>query len=295
MKLRVLHKIKKMKKLLTNSIKMERIMRFLLTLFSLAFITGCVKQAPTLQHENATKTHRHSVLHTKKTLHEQDGAPAKPKPFFFQALKPKHEPMSRYGNPDSYVVDGRVYEVMTSASGYKARGTASWYGTKFDKHRTSSGEKYDMYAMTAAHRTLPIPSYIRVKNLQNGRVAVVRVNDRGPFHSKRVVDLSYAAAHYLGLLPKGTAQVEVESLTSTSHSKTHAAHYYIQAGAFQSNQLARSLQLKVKRLTKAHVAIEKYQKKFIVKVGPFNNKQQTNNIKQQLAKRGIGGTFTFIQ
>lgn len=269
-------------------------MRFFLTFVSLAFITACVKQTPD-SHQAHTSKHQTSAKVQTKKQSRQDGAPAKPKPFFFQLLKPKHEPMSRYGNPDSYAVDGRVYQVMTSSSGYKARGTASWYGTKFDKHRTSSGEKYDMYAMTAAHRTLPIPSYIRVKNLQNGRVAIVRVNDRGPFHSHRIVDLSYAAAHYLGLLPKGTAQVEVEALTSKSQGKSHSAHYYIQAGAFQSNSLARSLQSKVKKLTKVRVSIEKYQKRFIVKVGPFNNKQQTNQLKQQLAKRGISRSFTFIQ
>lgn len=102
----------------------------------------------------------------------------------------------------------------TASLKYRARGLASWYGTRFHKQRTSSGEKYNMYAMTAAHRTLPIPSYVKVKNLNNGRTAIVRINDRGPFHSRRLIDLSYAAARYLGILPKGTAMVEIQAIPS---------------------------------------------------------------------------------
>jgi rare lipoprotein A len=125
---------------------------------------------------------------------------------------PKAEPKSETGNPDSYVVYGERYRVLDAAHGFKQRGYASWYGRKFQGQRTSSGEHYDMFKMTAAHKTLPIPCYVRVTNLDNGRQVVVRVNDRGPFHSQRIIDLSYAAAAKLGMLGKGSAPVEIQVL-----------------------------------------------------------------------------------
>lgn len=121
------------------------------------------------------------------------------------------EPKSRYGNR-SYSVLGQRYQVLDSAEGYDEVGTASFYGNKFHGRRTSNMEVYDMYAFTAAHKTLPLPSYARVTNLDNGRSIVVRVNDRGPFHPGRIIDLSYAAAVKLGYRDKGTARVEVKGL-----------------------------------------------------------------------------------
>ena len=131
-------------------------------------------------------------------------------------LIPKVEPRSRYGNPASYVVRGRRYQTKEDSNGHVERGVASWYGPGFHGRRTSSGERYDMYAMTAAHKTLPLPTYARVTNLENGRSAVVRINDRGPFHGPRVIDLSRAAAAKLGVLASGTAEVEVRALDPTS-------------------------------------------------------------------------------
>lgn len=125
---------------------------------------------------------------------------------------PAHEPRSRYGNPKAYEVMGERYFVLNSAEGYKESGRASWYGTKFHGRRTSSGEPYDMYQMTAAHKTLPLPTYVRVTRKSNGRSVVVRVNDRGPFHAGRIIDLSYAAAARLDLLQDGSAEVVVEAL-----------------------------------------------------------------------------------
>jgi rare lipoprotein A len=122
---------------------------------------------------------------------------------------PRKEPRSRYGNPETYEVFGRTYRVQRSARGHVERGLASWYGPGFHAERTSSGEPYDMYAMTAAHKTLPIPVYARVTNLENGRSVVVRINDRGPFVGDRIIDLSYTAAHKLDMTRKGTALVEV--------------------------------------------------------------------------------------
>ena len=125
---------------------------------------------------------------------------------------PKAEPRSRYGNKERYEVLGKTYRVLPDARGYVERGIASWYGNKFHGYMTSSFEKYDMYAFTAAHKTLPLPSYARVTNLDNGKSVVVRINDRGPFHENRIIDLSYAAAVKIGVWPKGTGLVEVRAI-----------------------------------------------------------------------------------
>lgn len=125
---------------------------------------------------------------------------------------PRAEPRSKYGNPQTYEVFGKRYRVMDSARGHIERGTASWYGPGFHSERTSSGEPYDMYAMTAAHKTLPIPSYVRVTHLGNQRSVVVRVNDRGPFVGDRIIDLSYTAAAKLEMIGTGTAPVEIRVL-----------------------------------------------------------------------------------
>ena len=126
---------------------------------------------------------------------------------------PKTEPRARYGNRTPYTVLGKAYHVMPSARGYVERGTASWYGEKFHGRATSSLEPYDMYSFTAAHKTLPLPTFARVTNLDNGRSVIVRVNDRGPFHHGRLIDLSYAAAIKLGIHVRGTGNVEVRALT----------------------------------------------------------------------------------
>jgi rare lipoprotein A len=125
---------------------------------------------------------------------------------------PRIEPRARNGNPPFYDVFGKRYYVLSSSVGYWERGVASWYGPGFHKVRTSTGEPYDMYAMTAAHKTLPLPAYVRVTNLQNGRSIVVRVNDRGPFVGNRIIDLSYTAAAKLDMLRNGTAMVEVRTI-----------------------------------------------------------------------------------
>jgi rare lipoprotein A len=135
-----------------------------------------------------------------------------PDPASIPDAVPKLEPKSKYGNPASYVVFGRRYYTRNSSKGYIERGVASWYGRHFHGRKTSSGERYDMYAMTAAHKTLPLPTYARVTNLTNGRTAVVKINDRGPFHGDRVIDLSYSAARKLGVVAKGTGMVEIRAI-----------------------------------------------------------------------------------
>jgi rare lipoprotein A len=141
--------------------------------------------------------------------------PPAPSPAGIPDAVPKYEPRSRYGNPPSYEVFGKRYYVLSSGVGYIERGVASWYGPGFHKVRTSTGEPYDMYAMTAAHKTLPLPAYVRVTNLQNGRSVVVRVNDRGPFVANRIIDLSYTAAAKLDMLRNGTAMVEIRSIDTS--------------------------------------------------------------------------------
>jgi len=196
-----------------------------------------------------------------------DYAPsAKLDPARIKDAVPRTEPKSRGGNRNPYTVLGKTYAVLPSADGFKERGTASWYGSKFHGRLTANGEKYDMYAMTAAHKHLPLPSYVKVKNLENGKTIVVRVNDRGPFHGGRVIDLSYAAATKLGMLAKGTARVEVESIDPEQWGKqqqkpaaTRIAHsqpaksvvnkldneselLYLQVGAFSQLDAAQSIQ-----------------------------------------------------
>ena len=158
---------------------------------------------------------------------------------------PRIEPRSTHGNPVAYEVFGKRYFVLATADGYRERGVASWYGPTFHARPTSSGEPYDMYAMTAAHKTLPIPAYVRVTNLGNGRSVVVRVNDRGPFVDNRIIDLSYTAAYKLDMTRAGTAFVEVEAITPGTLVETaqgvtaaqppptlQAPVLFLQAGAF---------------------------------------------------------------
>ncbi|MBL7479236.1 septal ring lytic transglycosylase RlpA family protein [Legionella bononiensis] len=241
------------------------------------------------QYQKGSVYDRYKNKNNRYTI-QQDGAPSKQKKLSFKEPVPTNEPLSRYGNPSEYYVDGRAYKVMKSSSGYKTRGVASWYGTKFHKQRTSSGEPYNMYVMTAAHKTLPLPTYVKVKNLDNGRSAVVKVNDRGPFHADRVIDLSYAAALKLGVFPKGTANVEIETLKGPAG----VAHYYLQAGAFSSEALAKRLKEKLVHITPSPVFIEHYQQHYVVRVGPFGNKAMSDNLKAKLAQNGVTGSFSVL-
>jgi len=159
---------------------------------------------------------------------------------------PRAEPRAARGNPPFYEVFGQRYTVLPTAEGYRERGVASWYGPGFHGESTSSGEPYDMHAMTAAHKTLPLPAYVRVTNLQNGKSIVVRVNDRGPFKDNRIIDLSYVAAAKLDMIRDGTAMVEVESVGPASPAPRSAAtssaqRFYAQAGAFADETNARRL------------------------------------------------------
>lgn len=181
---------------------------------------------------------------------ERDGAGRPLDPDEISVPEPRPEPRARYGNHSPYTVNGTTYHVRTSASGYRERGLASWYGRKFHGRTTSSGEPFDMYKVSAAHKTLPLPSWVKVKNLDNGRALTVRVNDRGPFAEGRIIDLSYAAAVKLGIVEAGTAPVEVTALDFGDQPARVAARpvsvpVTLQAGAFSqrgsADRIARRL------------------------------------------------------
>ena len=135
---------------------------------------------------------------------------------------PRVEPLHKFANRP-YVALGKNYTPLTAVQPFRQRGMASWYGKRFHGNKTASGERYDMYAMTAAHPTLPIPSYVRVTRVANGKSVVVRINDRGPFHAGRVIDLSYAAAHRLGYIQAGSAEVTVEAIVPGQAQKRASA------------------------------------------------------------------------
>ncbi|MFY9178560.1 MAG: septal ring lytic transglycosylase RlpA family protein, partial [Venatoribacter sp.] len=156
---------------------------------------------------------------------------------------PKEEPRSVLGNPASYKVLGKEYHVLKTAEGFRQRGEASWYGMKFHGHQTSNGEKYDVYQFTAAHKTLPLPSYVKVTRLDTGNSVVVRVNDRGPFHPGRVIDLSYAAAVKLGIDKAGTAPVEIVALQAGEREPER----WVQVGAFKNPTSAHNLENQIRQ------------------------------------------------
>ncbi|OGI63524.1 MAG: hypothetical protein A2W18_01310 [Candidatus Muproteobacteria bacterium RBG_16_60_9] len=186
---------------------------------------------------------------------------------------PRAEPRSTSGNKP-YAVFGVNYTPLADARSYHERGVASWYGRKFHGRRTSSGEPYDMYAMTAAHRTLPLPSYVRVRNLQNGRSVVVRVNDRGPFLHNRLIDLSYTAGARLGVIGTGTAMVEIESITPDTPTPTVASA----AGV----QIIR---------TAAAAPLDTPPPRLSVQVGAFSRYENATSLRDRLQRAGFGPIF----
>lgn len=235
---------------------------------------------------------------------------------------PKTEPRSASGNKP-YSVYGVTYTPLSDTSGYRERGIASWYGKKFHGKRTSSGEAYDMYAMTAAHKTLPLPSYLRVRNLQNDRSVVVRVNDRGPFLHNRLIDLSYAAAAKLGILGTGTGVVEIEAVSadepSTQVVKTYPLRMippaaaaeeipdspaaatgpklYLQVGAFAQRDNAVSLRNRLEREALRPIFVQSAQAGgnggtdpapiYRVRIGPLASVEEGDRLTERVAQLGI--------
>lgn len=206
--------------------------------------------------------------------------------------EPRPEPLSRLGNPDTYEVMGRRYRVLFTADEFEQEGPASWYGRKFHGRSTSSGEPYDMYKMTAAHKRLPLPSYVHVTNLANGRDVVVRVNDRGPFHGDRIIDLSYAAAMRLDMIGEGTAPVRIRALTLAGNRVDDPANpsLYLQTGAFSDPTNARDLASRLETMGLNRVFVtptDDAQPLYRVRVGPFSDVDELASTRERLAEAGV--------
>lgn len=245
---------------------------------------------------------------------------------------PKPEPRAASGNTP-YTVDGKTYFPLADANGYRERGVASWYGKKFHGKRTSSGEPYDMYAMTAAHKTLPLPSYVRVRNLQNGRSIVVRVNDRGPFLQNRLIDLSYAGAAKLGILGTGTGVVEVDAINpeeptiQVAQAKTYplqivssavaveetppspvtaaAPKLYLQVGAFTRRDNAVNLRNRLEHESLRPIFIQPTQasngptpettRVYRVRIGPLANVEEGDRLTRRAAQLGVPDALIVVE
>ncbi len=207
---------------------------------------------------------------------------------------PRNDEITRAGNKNPYTVNGKTYHLLPNSQGYEAEGIASWYGTKFQGRPTANGERYNLYAMTAAHRTLPIPAYVRVTNLENGRTTVVRVNDRGPFHEDRIIDLSYAAAVKLSFVDKGTARVRVEVIdtrpNATVAQQEGPGRYFLQVGAFKSLTLANRLRDELQAMTGRDIKIfaSESAEFYRVQIGPLVKLDQVQLISDQLEAAGKG-------
>ena len=241
--------------------------------------------------------------------------PGQQNPATIPDAMPKSEPLSRYGNPDYYEVYGKRYYVQKSSQGFRQDGVASWYGKQFHGRRTSSGETYDMFAMTAAHKTLPLPTYVKVTNQQNGQSIVVRVNDRGPFHSNRIIDLSYAAALKLGIATAGTGPVSIEAINNHADSivakvnqssqdstdqqgiiqgqqnQTTLPSEFVQLGVFAEIENAKRLQNKLLHSSLPTpeimtVTIDDADLYRVV-IGPISSDNQRQTVNVQLDKMGI--------
>ncbi|MCC6201721.1 MAG: septal ring lytic transglycosylase RlpA family protein [Gammaproteobacteria bacterium] len=232
---------------------------------------------------------------------------------------PRAESPSRYGNPESYVVLGKRYYTLAASDGFVQRGIASWYGREFHGRKTSSGEVYDMYQMTAAHTQLPLPSYVEVTNLNNGRSAIVKVNDRGPFHDDRVLDLSYVAARKLDMIATGTAPVEIRAIGGAGSrlprvrlatapepaaapelpAVSLAGRRFLQVAAFRDRANAEALRAKLalELATAARIAeaVAGDQTWYRVQIGPFVNAATAQNLVSALARLGLGDRFVLAE
>jgi len=267
----------------------------LVLLLSLAALAGC-----------ATKTGPATTADSTAYGGDTDGAPRQPVDVSrIPDPVPRAEPRSARGNPPFYEVMGRRYFVMKDADAatYRERGIASWYGTKFHGRSTSSGEPYDMYAMTAAHKTLPLPVYVRVTHRGNGRSIIVRVNDRGPFIGDRIIDLSYAAAVRLGMHNEGTALVDVEvvdgasgqpALLAAVNPQTPVAEpqpVWVQVGAFseQANAARLKSRLENKGVHDVVLAPEgrSGRQVYRVRVGPLHEVEDVERMLERVRELGI--------
>lgn len=233
-----------------------------------------------------------------------DSVPSGPPPDISRLVEPvpKVEPRALYGNKSPYNVLGHSYNVLPSARGYVERGIASFYGNKFHGYKTSSLENYDMYAFTAASKTLPLPSYARVTNLANGKSVIVRVNDRGPFHEDRVIDLSYVAAVKIGVWPKGTGLVEVRGIDAgepindlppppPAAAPGHLPGIYLQVGAFSDATNAQQVAQRLRTANFAPVQVADAeingQAVHRVRVGPLPDADSADQVSARIVSMGL--------
>jgi rare lipoprotein A len=204
---------------------------------------------------------------------------------------PKHEPYSRGGNKN-YTVHGKNYNVLSSDKNFKQTGIASWYGNKFHGHLTSNGEIYDMYSMTAAHKNLPLPTYVKVTNHLNKKSVIVRVNDRGPFHENRIIDLSYSAAFKLDMLNKGTAIVTIEAINTDTELELDSTPIgYVQVFATQHQNIANKTANTLKTKYPYNVITPYENNIYRVKLGPFINQIKFEEALQKVKKNGYPKAF----
>jgi rare lipoprotein A len=209
-------------------------------------------------------------------------------------VTPRPEARSPYGNHSPYEVLGQTYHVRPSSAGYRERGIASWYGTKFHGRLTSSGEPYDMYQLTAAHRSLPLPTFAEVTHLENGRSIIVRINDRGPFHPDRIIDLSWAAAVKLGIDQAGTGPVEVRAISFAEAEvplvRPARLPVLLQVGAFSERQRADALAATLSDSGVRPVVIESGRaaggRIWRVRVGPLNDVDQVFSASERITALG---------
>ncbi|AKS40621.1 septal ring lytic transglycosylase RlpA family protein [Wenzhouxiangella marina] len=210
--------------------------------------------------------------------------------------EPRPEPLSPYGNHSPYEVFGKTYHVLPSAQGYVERGTASWYGTKFHGRPTSSGEPYDLYQLTAAHRTLPLPTWAEVRHLGNGRRIIVRINDRGPFHDDRIIDLSWAAAVKLGIEEAGTGPVEVRAIdfgeAGQRPVRPARTPVWLQVGAFSESERAELVGRRLRGAGIDQVHAEHARtpagRVWRVRVGPLSNAEHAIELVERIVALGFG-------
>lgn len=212
---------------------------------------------------------------------------------------PRPEPLARYGNHSPYEVFGKKYRVMPSSEGYHEQGIASWYGSKFHGRRTSSGEPYDMHLATAAHKTLPLPTYAEVTNLDNGKKVIVKINDRGPFKKGRLIDMSYGAALRLGMTATGTARVDVRVIDVNQRSPTVAytdpeksfdpntGGTWLQAGAYGTREGAERLAGQLERARLIPVSIHDAGDLFRVWLGPYGSQAEIESVISRVIELGF--------
>lgn len=282
--------------------------------FGCALLTGCLHHAVPRSGESRTVSAPPAPAAKSGGRYKQDrdSIPDGPPPDVSKIPEPvpKAEARSQYGNKSPYTVLGETYRVLPSAQGYVERGIASWYGNKFHGFTTSTFETYDMYSYSAAHKTLPLPSYARVTNLENGRSVVVRVNDRGPFVQNRIIDLSYVAAVKIGVWPKGTAMVEVRAIdpahpgaapplrdagvrtANAAPEKTPKPALYLQVGAYgdrgnaeHAAQIVRAARLGDVRVVAAEVNGRTVQR---VRVGPLDGVDAADRLAPKVRALGLG-------